>query len=255
MNESLHASLTAKPEKQIQPRDAETQTTTSYFIVRYGRIVTPVVAAVAVTSIWWRPIGRFLDTHNGAISALAAIAVAGFTLALWRSTDRLWEASEQQRADAETAKQEESRAYVFVFDVTIGVGEHFDPMKYLASYHLIVKNSGRTPAYNVTIVNAVALWTPEVDGKPFPSQSYPSDGSRSPLGPDSTVTIMTDSVPWNEEQRSLLNAGQVPYLHGIIRYDDAFGNKWWTQFRHERVKGSHAFTACANGNDAKRTSA
>jgi hypothetical protein len=44
--------------------------------------------------------GYFLDEHNGAVSALASVAVAAFTAVLWLSTDKLWAEARAQRQDA-----------------------------------------------------------------------------------------------------------------------------------------------------------
>ena len=41
---------------------------------------------------------EWLETHDGAITALATIAIAGFTYTLYRSTEKLWKAGEQQIA-------------------------------------------------------------------------------------------------------------------------------------------------------------
>lgn len=51
-------------------------------------------------------IGRlfvFLDEHNGALTALAGIAVAAFTFTLWQSTEKLWAEAQQQRRDGRRA--------------------------------------------------------------------------------------------------------------------------------------------------------
>jgi hypothetical protein len=48
-------------------------------------------------------IGQFANKDVGALSVLAAFIVALFTFTLWRSTDRLWIASERQREDARNA--------------------------------------------------------------------------------------------------------------------------------------------------------
>lgn len=42
----------------------------------------------------------FVDTHSGALTLIATVAIAAFTFTLWRSTDKLWSAAERQRRDA-----------------------------------------------------------------------------------------------------------------------------------------------------------
>ena len=57
----------------------------------------------AVTAIVLRFI-VFLDDHNGTVAALAGLAVAGFTFALWASTEKLWrEATDSGRLGRRTA--------------------------------------------------------------------------------------------------------------------------------------------------------
>lgn len=58
----------------------------------------------ALTAIALR-VFYFLDEHNGTISAIASVAVAGFTAVLWWSTDKLWtEARAQQELTRESVK-------------------------------------------------------------------------------------------------------------------------------------------------------
>jgi hypothetical protein len=40
--------------------------------------------------------GAFIDENSGTITAFATLAIAGFTLTLWRATNSLWDAGERQ---------------------------------------------------------------------------------------------------------------------------------------------------------------
>jgi hypothetical protein len=44
---------------------------------------------------------ELIEKYNGAFTALASIAIACFTLTLWRSTDKLWRTSERALTELE----------------------------------------------------------------------------------------------------------------------------------------------------------
>jgi hypothetical protein len=58
-------------------------------------------------------LGLFVHQNEGAITALATIFIALFTLTLWRSSERLWEASENQRALSEKTAERQLRARMY----------------------------------------------------------------------------------------------------------------------------------------------
>jgi hypothetical protein len=64
-------------------------------------------------------LSTFVDTHNGAFTALATIAIAWFTLTLKRSTDRLWDATNRS-VDALISAE---NCYLFPIIVTENVGK------------------------------------------------------------------------------------------------------------------------------------
>ena len=51
--------------------------------------------------------GEFIHANEGVITALSTIFIALFTLALWRSTDRLWTAGEKQLRQARSAASDQ----------------------------------------------------------------------------------------------------------------------------------------------------
>lgn len=55
-----------------------------------GRVVLKTVLAESVCTL------QLIDRHNGFFAAVAAFVIAGFTFTLWRSTEKLWRASEDQ---------------------------------------------------------------------------------------------------------------------------------------------------------------
>jgi hypothetical protein len=198
-------------------------------------------------------IATFLDLHVSGVGAFAALMAAVFAYALWKTTVSIDEGGQATLTHLRESSQREHRAYVFVFEVTAIAFDDINPLESFAYYAFVVKNSGRTPAYDVTVISRVDLAPPNVGAMAFPELPHDTDASRAPLGPDSTVTLYLQHAMWTPAQRALLDAGHVPYLHGIIRYEDAFGEKQWTTFRHVRDQDGHGFTACEQGNDAKRT--
>lgn len=60
----------------------------------YGKVVGVFLGSQGVCSF------RFIGLHEGAFAALAAFVVAGFTFALWDSTEKLWSEANRQRREA-----------------------------------------------------------------------------------------------------------------------------------------------------------
>lgn len=91
-----------------------------------------------------------LNNDAGAISAIATIAVAAFTLTLWRSTDKLWRAGERQLKIAQAATDAATRqAQMMVnIELPIFVIESVRTLQGSASRGVEIKlgNHGRTPA-------------------------------------------------------------------------------------------------------------
>lgn len=174
------------------------------------------------TLIWTRALG------------IATIILALGTLALY------WDAREKGRR--------ELRAYVFI-DVIRPTEP--TPIAALSPYGVVVKNSGKTPAYNVVIRSTLVLGPPKVTEK-WPDPIAAPDESKGPLAPGGTVAHMTTGRAWKPEERAELAKGAVMYFYGVIHYEDVFGRKQWTRFRHERMAGTHELSACEAGNDAKR---
>jgi hypothetical protein len=143
-------------------------------------------------------LSAFVEAHNGAFTALATIAIAGFTLTLKWSTDKLWLAGErqfehareqavqelarireqmkiaQQSADAasrqakvaEAALSQLERPYVFIFNVSrLKVQELEESDDVWLSVTYSVANYGKIPAI---IKYAQAVLAVGID-PPFPS--------------------------------------------------------------------------------------
>jgi hypothetical protein len=153
---------------------------------------------------------RWLDTHNGSVSALAGIAVAFFTAVLWRSTEKLWRAGEKSagltrkalqaahdaNAIAERSIFEQNRPWVFVDEIAWGEG---------GLISVSFKNSGFTPARD--LCKAVE-W--RVFSRPFPSSALPQiNPDNSTFLPPGATEIITTPSPGTMQkgQECLIRVG------------------------------------------------
>ncbi len=118
---------------------------------------------------FFRKLFVLLETYNGAITALATVAIGAFTFVLVIVTRRQAILSKQSVAISERALTEIERAFVFIdgFETEITTGEDVKGMKdedlppmYRGSRELFItrfaiapkwKNSGNTPPKNLTI--------------------------------------------------------------------------------------------------------
>ena len=123
---------------------------------------------------WLSAISNWLESHNGAITAIGTIAIAAFTWRLWFSTKRLWEEAvkagktAEEAADAAqgTAKAVQAlvtgnRARIFIeYISTSRVKRHHNPDNYMMEVKFRIKNYGFTPAV-IDMIELDAYW---IDG-------------------------------------------------------------------------------------------
>lgn len=117
-----------------------------------------------------------------------------------------------------------------------------------------IRNTGQTPAYNVTYELSHDVYDVPEDEITF-GQPDVRDG-KSILGPGAIFPI---AIKWPEEDRAsytLINAWQIHsiYVWGRIKFKDAYGRAQWTIFRYRtgayESPGKWQLHACKNGNDA-----
>jgi hypothetical protein len=99
--------------------------------------------------------GEFIHVNEGVITAISTIFIALFTLALWRSTDNLWEAGEKQgsltRQSVDLARAEfnaSHRTWLKVYPVAAGPLK-FDGEKMTLTITIEAQNVGQNPAVRV----------------------------------------------------------------------------------------------------------
>jgi hypothetical protein len=147
------------------------------------------------------------------------------------------------------------RAYVFVSSAKIVYNNNQIP-----EAHVVIKNSGQTPAYGMIYVSGFAFdtWPPPshldlvISDKEFSAPNR----SKMDLPPgDVTIPITAGTRRLTPAQQAGLVAGtHVCYAYGEVRYRDAFGKKRWTKYR-SMMGGPVSYrygqmVACEEGNES-----
>jgi hypothetical protein len=200
----------------------------------------------------------FLDFIGVAITALATIAIAWFTLTLRQSTDRLWKAGDDQLKEikrsadtSERALTTTERAFVFIdgFNIELTTAadssavenailrEPFrdDPGLFITRFAAQPrwKNSGTTPAENLTI---------RVDwrgpGSPLPVDfTYRADPVPFFLGPQaiepSDCIEMTGAQALVNWQWNPVIPSPQMFIWGRADYRDVFGKHHFTEWCYQ----------------------
>ena len=228
-----------KQTRRVFPTRSALEVGLLYALGRLLAVVYPPFGAFA---------GEFFSGLNPLLTTGAILATAWFTKTLWQSTDEMRRGNEAALSHLKESSEQELRAYVFPRKVRTVPGT---PLAALAAYAVQVKNSGKTPAFDLLILSGIAIG-PRTGMKDIGDLADASGASRGPLAPGTTVMHFTESQEWTLAQQRRIDAGDVVYLHGVIRYHDAFGRNQWTRFRFVRADGSHELMLCEEGNDAKR---
>jgi hypothetical protein len=204
-------------------------------------------------------LGIFLHDNEAAITALATIFIALFTLTLWQSTDRLWEASERQLTHLEGTAARQLRAYVFVSGAAVTNVAEGDG---IPEAQVVIKNFGQTPAYDLVNVTGFATDVyppPKSIRLTVSDEEFSKPISKSDLGPTLAETSTTD---WKEKKRltqvekaALAEGKTIIFVYGEIRYVDAFGRPQWTKYRYMMggpvgVRSGGRLAPCEEGNNA-----
>lgn len=171
--------------------------------------------------------GDFIDAHNGAINALATFAIALFTLTLWRSSEKMWNATQDALRHAERTAERELRAYVHISGGEI----KFEPLN-APTWHLTVKNFGKTPAYDVR--QWTHMWIEEYPLKvklPAPDADFKTACSILPPGGHEEMVCRRDPPIPGEALNLIGTVKGTVYIYGEIRYRDAFGEDRVTKYR------------------------
>jgi hypothetical protein len=119
----------------------------------------------------------------------------------------------------------------------------------LAQSHVIIRNAGQTPAYNLRHVGGLALG-------PIPP-NVGADEFRGPttvavLAPgDQVEQITAAGRELTDDDRNELRSGAKSiHVYGDIRYKDAFGHERFTRYRLMSVHLNAALIVCDDGNES-----
>jgi hypothetical protein len=168
----------------------------------------------------------FLDAHNGLISALAAVLVAGFTYTLWRATMRLWRTSQEQGRLAERALTMVERAFISPRTQLLPVRDENNGID-LWRVFISLENNGNTQTRNLQ-------WelSGGVDMNPDPEsveiRIVADEAGKGFLGPKSSMVII-DSVLTRSKITEIIKGRGAFYLVKV-NYDDIFGEPHMTKF-------------------------
>ena len=173
---------------------------------------------------------HLVDRHAGFFAALATLAIASFTLTLWRATHKLWLTSEK------TAERQ-LRAYVFPKDIII-TNLNSDP-----TVTITFKNCGQTPAYDKVVWASMAVAVFPLEEEPKPPETGPTE-SIAHVGPGmETHSFVKPDVPITTDEINGIQSGKAAlYLCGAVNYTDAFGKRRFSRFAAYRGGDAPDFT-------------
>jgi hypothetical protein len=167
-------------------------------------------------SEYWTILGHHLKITD--------VLLVLFTFALWWSTQALV-------IGADDTAQRQLRAYV-----TTAVGQSYrqgQVRNLNLEFRPIILNTGQTPAYEVYILNSMALITPaEVATYNFKIPEVSRPASLTTLGPrqDRFTHVIAIRKLTKGEIRDWITGKKLIYIYGTIYYHDAFQNPHFTNF-------------------------
>jgi hypothetical protein len=185
------------------------------------------------------PTGRVVAGATIFLGLITA-ALAFFTFRLWRST------SDLVTENMETAERE-LRAYVFVETAFVR-----NTVKEPIRAYVALKNSGKTPAYNVRLMTRAEVSANMEGLPPLPQEDGESFGHLGPGAP-LLVSVPPDAVLSDAQRQSVLQDHAALYARGRVRYWDAFERPHLLEFcvfsRGEAAfENTRPMASCSRGN-------
>jgi hypothetical protein len=188
-----------------------------------------------------------------------AICCAVLGVTCWYQ-DWLWKADEKDRAattaesDRVTAKERaETRAYIQSW------GGEITDLRQLGDGKVTVraKNTGRTPAHNVTFRTTVKIRPPDYKGPFLEPQNPRTDAESVAFVGIGVAFHQVVNVPITDGVSALLKTGEnVVWISGRVEYDDVFGDRQRTNYRYiwggNAGFNTDALTLASDGNGAEQ---
>lgn len=192
-------------------------------------------------------LGAFVKEKEAAITALATVLLTIVTAGLVIVTGMQFKTSRAQL-----------RAYVFVESaVTANVVDGTGPPE----AHVVIKNFGQTPAYEVLHMGGLAVYEfpppPMVKLTATDEDFVTGPTTNMALAPGanylSTTPLKIPVLP-PHFRKGIIAGNLAAYVYGEIRYKDVFQRKQWTKYRlmlggPVGVRGGH-LVGSAEGNEA-----
>ena len=195
---------------------------------------------------WQRATDDPVAAFTLVLTVLTAI-MAGSSVFLWRSTERLV-------TGAEDSAQRQLRAYVNIAGVA---ARNVTDITKTIQYHIVIENTGRTPAYQVRMVYTAELLE-------YPLSLYPAAEVSGYLsetiigGGRDAETVFDAERPLRQNEVSALASGtKAIYVFGRIDYQDIFERGHWTRFRFMiggpvLPRSDGPLAACDEGNECSK---
>lgn len=205
----------------------------------------------------------WIETHSDLVTAIATIAIAGFTLTLWWATRKLWKVSQQQSEDMKkslaTAKKAANaakvsadnlpiveRAYVFAkielkdrIPLTVGPKD--------IEISLYLQNYGRTPAIVKEIFCHVGIYPKDqVNGNDLTKSEmhYPIEAF---IGSGEQPCENTKLFHITEAQFcDIIDQTFIIYCFGCVKYDIIWGQEHFHGFCWEYSAPDEKFALSPN---------
>jgi hypothetical protein len=189
--------------------------------------------------------------HTETIIAIATVGLFIVTTALAVYTALLWRATGRLVKGAEDTAERQLRAYVCV-EKSTGAEAREDPM--WPAFKIVVRNFGRTPAYDFVGQVGVGVDVYPLASPPAPPPEGVDTSLRSStiLGPDCESTFMAvfRNKPDPAQVRAINEGRAAMWVRGFFTYRDAFGKARQTTcclVWRDPVKGLQQYSS---GNDA-----
>jgi hypothetical protein len=192
----------------------------------------------------WR-LAKFVDDWSALVTAIATIAVAGFTATLWRATDKLFKAGERQSASTEkTARAAELSAEI--------AQSQLNPVLWPRIAEKLIGHTERAPDGNLRTKDIERSPRIKLEFENFGGSIAILESLRFAFGPapeapqDSPVisplptnrVVQRKSEPFDsaaltleESEMEAIKEGQLSlWLYGAVAFADVRGTQWETAF-------------------------
>ena len=116
---------------------------------------------------------------------------------------------------------------------------------------IVFRNSGKTPALDVTIYNNINLFSQPIPD-PMPYGTYAANISKAVIGPDSDFgnIITKKEILSSQDFQAILHCKADIYIYGRVDYRDIFNFHRTTEYCLVNKVGTLNFDACEKHNNA-----